>query len=89
MEQFSSLLVLQTCIHTHGYDIFFQCMLITSASLCSAVAQQNLSILGSVQGSAKRRPQDLVNFIAARAYHFSLALPAATTQPGDHLLAEL
>ena len=30
----------------------------------------------------------LVNSIAAVAYHFCLALPAAFTQPGDHLLAK-
>ena len=30
-----------------------------------------------------------MNFVAAVAYHFCLALPAAFTQPGDHLLAEI
>ena len=30
----------------------------------------------------------LVNFVAGVAYHFCLALPAAITQPGDHLLTE-
>ena len=30
----------------------------------------------------------MVNFITAVAYHFCLALPAAFTQPGDHLFAE-
>ena len=39
-------------------------------------------------GSAKRRSPGLVNFVTALAYHFCLALPAAFTQPGDHLLAE-
>ena len=29
----------------------------------------------------------LVNFVVAVAYHFYLALPAALTQPGGHLLA--
>ena len=29
-----------------------------------------------------------MNFVAAVAYHFSLVLPAAFTQPGAHLLAE-
>ena len=42
----------------------------------------------SVQGTAKRRFPGLVNFIAAVAYHFCLALPAAFTQPWDHLLVE-
>ena len=37
---------------------------------------------------AKRRSQGLVNFVIALAYHFCLALSAAFTQPGDHLLAE-
>ena len=42
-----------------------------------------------IQGSAERRSTDLVNFVCtAIAYHFCLALPAAFTQPGDHLLAE-
>ena len=40
------------------------------------------------QGSARRRCPGLVNFVTALAYHFCLALPAAFTQPGDHLLAE-
>ena len=31
----------------------------------------------------------MVNFVAAVAYHFCLAWPAAFTQPGDHLLAKL
>ena len=30
----------------------------------------------------------MVNFYAAVAYHFCLALPAAFTQPGAHLFAE-
>ena len=29
-----------------------------------------------------------MNFVTALAYHFCLALPAALTQPGDHLLAK-
>ena len=40
-----------------------------------------------VQGLAKRRSPGLVNFVAAVAYHFCLAFPAAFTQPGTHLLA--
>ena len=39
-----------------------------------------------IQGSAKRQSSDLVNSVAAVAFHFCLALPAAFTQPGDHLL---
>ena len=30
----------------------------------------------------------MVNFVAAVAYHFCLALPAAFTKPRDHILAE-
>ena len=30
----------------------------------------------------------LVNFVTAVSYHFCLSLPAAFTQPGDHLLAD-
>ena len=30
----------------------------------------------------------MVNFVPALAYHFCLALLAAFTQPGDHILAE-
>ena len=40
-----------------------------------------------LHGSAKRRAPGLVNFVAAVAYHFCLALPAAFTQPWDHFLA--
>ena len=40
------------------------------------------------QGLAKSRSQGLVNFVTALAYHIYLALPAAFTQPGDHLLPE-
>ena len=42
----------------------------------------------NIQGSAKRRSPGLVNIVAAVAHHFCLALPAAFTQPGLHLLAE-
>ena len=41
-----------------------------------------------VQGSTNRRALGLVNFVPALAYHFSLNLPAAFTQPRAHLLAE-
>ena len=41
-----------------------------------------------VQSSAKRQAPGSVNFAHALAYLFCLALPAAFTQPGDHLLAE-
>ena len=40
-----------------------------------------------VQGTAKRRFPGLVNFVATVAYRLCLALPAAFTQPGVHLLA--
>ena len=39
-------------------------------------------------GPAKKQFQDLVYFVTALAYYFCLALPAAFTQPVDHLLAE-
>ena len=42
----------------------------------------------SVQGSTKRWSPGLVNFVAALAYHFCLALHAAFTQPGDSFLAK-
>ena len=42
-----------------------------------------------VQGSAKRRSPCLVNFVAAVAYHFWLALPAAFTQPGNHIFSRV
>ena len=47
------------------------------------------ALLVCVVGSAKRRlvPVWLVLFTAL-AYHFCLALYAAITQPGDHLLAQ-
>ena len=37
---------------------------------------------------AKRRSSGFMNFVGSLAFHFCLALPAAFTQPGDHLLAE-
>ena len=40
-----------------------------------------------VQGPAKERSPGLVRFVPALAYHICLALPAAFTHPGDHLLA--
>ena len=42
----------------------------------------------TVQRSAKRGSSGLVNFIAAVAYHFCLALPTAFTQSGQSLLAD-
>ena len=45
-----------------------------------------LLCLVNVQDLAKRWSPSLVSF--AVAHHFCLALPAAFTQPGDHLLAE-
>ena len=41
----------------------------------------------TIQGSAKRRFPDFVNCIPTIACHFSLAMPAAFAQPGEHLLA--
>ena len=38
-----------------------------------------------VKELAKSRTPGLVNFVAAVAYHFYLALPAAFSQPGEHL----
>ena len=40
-----------------------------------------------VQELAKRRSPGWVNFVAAVAYHFCLAMPVAFTQSGAHLLA--
>ena len=56
---------------------------------CGASASPNLRsrTAASVQGSAKRRAPDLVNFVPVVAHHFCLALPAAFTQPGAQLLA--
>ena len=42
----------------------------------------------NVQGSGNSMFLVLVNFVPVAAYHFSLKLPAAFTQPGDHLSAE-
>ena len=39
-------------------------------------------------GCTGKRSLGLVNFVAAVAYHFCLALLAEFTQPGAHLLAE-
>ena len=53
---------------------------------------RSLSSLGfdlcNLQGWPKRWTPGLVNFITALAYHFCLDLPAAFTQPRDHLIAE-
>ena len=45
--------------------------------------------MGRVQGSARRLSPGLENFVTAVAYHFCLSLPAAFTQPGSRLLADL
>ena len=42
---------------------------------------------GSPSVGQQRRSPGLVTYVAAVAYHFCLALPAAFTQPGDQLLA--
>ena len=42
----------------------------------------------TLQGTSMSWASGLVIFFPALAYHFCLALPAAFTQPGDHLLAE-
>ena len=42
-----------------------------------------------IQGSAERWCPGLENFVTAVAYHFCQSLPAAFTQPGNYLLAEL
>ena len=49
--------------------------------------KRNLFLPNPVQGWAKRRLPGLVNVVTAVAYHLCLALPAAFTQPEDHLLA--
>ena len=41
-----------------------------------------------IQGSSKRSSPAFVNFVAALAYLFCLALCAAFTQPVEHLLAK-
>ena len=56
-------------------------------------ASMNALSLGGVgwpllQDPAKVDATGLVNFVAAVAYHFCQALPAAFTQPGLSLLAQ-
>ena len=53
-----------------------------------SLMDSNGSGRSKIQGLAKRRSPGLVNFVDAVAYHFSLSLPAAFTQPGAHLSAE-
>ena len=53
-----------------------------------APMKQARRTLQQVQGSVNRRSPGLVNYVPALAYHLCLDLPAAFTQPGDHLLAE-
>ena len=50
--------------------------------------QRVREVLFILQRSAKVNAPGLVNFIPAVAYHICLNLPAAFTQPVDHLLAE-
>ena len=44
--------------------------------------------VADLQGSAIRQSPGLVNFVTVIAYHICLALPAALTQPGVHLLVK-
>ena len=56
---------------------------------CIILYCKQFSYSNSTQGSAKRLQQGLVNSVPAVAYHFGLNLPAAFTQPGANLLAEI
>ena len=47
-----------------------------------------LYLMCPVTNSAKKRSPGLVNLVLVIAYHFCLALPAASTKLWDHLLAE-
>ena len=47
-----------------------------------------VSSLTSLQGLAKGQSPGLVNYVTFLTYLFCLSLPAAFTQPADHLLAE-
>ena len=60
------------------------------STLLATPASELLLVLyiQNVQGYTKRWSQGLVNFVSALAYHFCLALSAAFTQPGNHLLAK-
>ena len=51
----------------------------------SEIASGKKQACCGLQGSTKRWSPGLVNFVAVLAYYFCLALPAAFTQPGDHL----
>ena len=61
------------------------CLLQSGEHNCLFSYSRNLV---TIQGWAKRRSPDLVNFSIAVAHHFCLALSAAFMQPGAHLLAE-
>ena len=63
-------------------------MWVRNAQILNGFANSFFTIDWSIQGSAKRRSPGLVNFVAAVAYHFCLALPAVFSQPGAHLFAE-
>ena len=63
-------------------------MWVRNAQILNGFANSFFTIDWSIQGSAKRRSPGLVNFVAAVAYHFCLALPVAITQPSARLLAD-
>ena len=56
--------------------------------LCMSEPSCFTSSILQVQAQAKRWSPGLVHFVAAVAYHYCLALPAAFTQPRARLLAE-
>ena len=62
----------------------FQSTVLARCIICKA----NPSRPVNLQGSAYRLSRGVVNFVAAVAYHFCLALPAPFAQPGDLLIAE-
>ena len=55
--------------------------------LCTSEPSCFTSSILQVQAQAKRWSPGLVHFVAAVAYHYCLALPAAFTQPRARLLA--
>ena len=59
-----------------------------SLSLLLNLAANSKFVRHTLQGSVQRWSLGLVNFVTALAYRFCLTLPAALTQPGDHISSE-
>ena len=74
--------------HPRSRDAVAVCLTVFSGDVILPQCRESLHQLQRVQGSTNRRALGLVIFVPALAYHISLNLPAAFTQPGARLLVE-